>query len=1005
MKDYKQLIKELPAKSVVFAFGRFNPPTIGHELLVKAVKKLAQQRNADHVIYASRSQDAKKNPLSVEKKVKYLKLMFKSTNFAAANDQERTFIEAAKALNKKYKNIIMIAGSDRIAEFKRLLNTYNGKDFNFDTIEVVSAGERDPDADDATGMSASKMRSLAVKGSYLEFKKGLPSTVRDIDGKRLMNDIRDGMGLEPIKEQIVLVKDELREKFFRGEIFNEGDIVESAGERFTIVKRGSNHLLLKEASGNLVSKWIQDVQPTEEKEDMNEELTDKTLRPTDKIKVARIIATMLGVDNAETSSNPENLINQALRKVRTKALNPEALHILDKMLNLATEQGIQYDATLKPSKLKEGAMQIGGTDKIETTTDSVVVNKNSKYNIAKDILRFNDFKKLQKMNSVKEEEEVKTPGQTNQIGGTLSSGDTSDNLRRRKIKYHLGEQSKPPHVDMSAYEDESAHENTVDHIISSPEHTEKQKKFAKSFIDRLRSVNEQDDKAAKETAKANLMAKHAKEKESLADKHTREKESLKEEHIVHVDDGSNYGDKPHPKDVEHVNAGVKKHGGEFDGHSDKGAYFKFKSQSDAKNFADHVKKSPHKSVYADLHEEVQICETADAGLAAKAAKSGISIGTLRKVYRRGVAAWNSGHRPGTTPQQWGMARVNSYIGKGSGTYHGADKDLREEELQEKKLPEVPKDKESGLPKKYVAGLSDSTAKARAAHFAKADKLSDSDPEAYKPAPGDATAKTKPSKHTLKYRAMFGEDMDEELYEACWDTHKQIGMKKKGNRMVPDCVPKNEETEVCPVCGKSPCECEKPTAGPVTTDKPFDAMFKEDEDEFDFPEPSDDEIESMADELSDDDYLDTYEDDELGIIDDETGEELPEDEEEEKKLKESALMEVLSRIERMKAKARIRRTSAKRERATKIALKRYSNTATINKRARRLAIKLMKKRLLRGRDPSKVSVGEKERIERTLEKRKAVIGRIATRLAPRVRKVEKARLSNTKYTQGSQPSVF
>jgi len=189
-----------------------------------------------------------------------------------------------------------------------------------------------------------------------------------------------------------------------------------------------------------------------------------------------------------------------------------------------------------------------------------------------------------------------------------------------------------------------------------------------------------------------------------------------------------------------------------------------------------------------------ICETADAGLAAKASKSGISIGTLRKVYRRGVAAWNSGHRPGTTPQQWGMARVNSYIGKGSGTYHGADKDLHEEELLEKKLPEVPKDKESGLPKKYVAGLSASTAKARAAHWDKMDKKSDSDPSAYEPAPGDANAKTKPSKHTLKYHAMFGEEMDEELYEACWDTHKQIGMKKKGNRMVPDCVPKNEEVE-------------------------------------------------------------------------------------------------------------------------------------------------------------------------------------------------------------------
>ncbi len=102
----------------------------------------------------------------------------------------------------------------------------------------------------------------------------------------------------------------------------------------------------------------------------------------------------------------------------------------------------------------------------------------------------------------------------------------------------------------------------------------------------------------------------------------------------------------------------------------------------------------------------------------------------------------------------------------------------------------------------------------------------------------------------------------------------------------------------------------------------------------------------------------YDEDELGIIDDETGEELEADEEEEKKLEESTLMEVLSRIERMKAKARIRRTKAKRERATKIALKRYSNTATINKRARRLAIKLMKKRLTRGRDVSKLSVGEK-----------------------------------------------
>jgi hypothetical protein len=184
----------------------------------------------------------------------------------------------------------------------------------------------------------------------------------------------------------------------------------------------------------------------------------------------------------------------------------------------------------------------------------------------------------------------------------------------------------------------------------------------------------------------------------------------------------------------------------------------------------------------------EICEVADSGLAAKASKSGISIGTLRKVYRRGVAAWNSGHRPGTTPQQWGMARVNSYISKGKGTYGGADKDLHEGDTSD--LPRVSKDKKSGLPKKYVKGLSTSTAKARAAHWEKANKLSDSDPRAYKPAPGDATAKTKPSKYTVKYHAMYGENMDEEILEACWVGYKQVGVKKKGNKMVPNCVPED-----------------------------------------------------------------------------------------------------------------------------------------------------------------------------------------------------------------------
>ena len=169
MKQFKQLIKELPSKKVVFAFGRFQPPTTGHELLVNAVKKVASAQRADHVIFASRTYDKKNNPLSVDRKVYYLKRMFPHTNFVAANEEIRTFIEAAKALSKKYKNLIMIAGSDRVPEYKKILEKYNGDVFTFDTIEVVSAGERDPDADTASGMSGTKMREAAKKGDFASF--------------------------------------------------------------------------------------------------------------------------------------------------------------------------------------------------------------------------------------------------------------------------------------------------------------------------------------------------------------------------------------------------------------------------------------------------------------------------------------------------------------------------------------------------------------------------------------------------------------------------------------------------------------------------------------------------------------------------------------------------------------------------------------------------------------------------------------------------------------------
>ena len=351
MKKYRQLIKELPSKKVVFAFGRFQPPTTGHELLVNAVKKIASAQKADHVIFASRTQDKKSNPLPVNRKVYYLKRMFPKTNFVAANEDIRTFMEAAKSLSKKYKNLVMVAGSDRVPEYKKLLEKYNGDVFTFDTIEVVSAGERDPDADSASGMSGTKMREAAKAGDFTLFKKGLPHTLTELDGKRLMNEIRQGMGMEVVKEHVKFETNELREKYYAGEIFQVDEIVESEGVVYKIVKRGSNHLLLQTEEGQLVSKWPQDLQMSNK--EFKQELQEMKFSPNDKLKVARIIATSLGVADADEKSGPESMVNQALRSIKNKRLTPEAWKIIGNMLEMAEDAGIKYDPSIVKNQVKE----------------------------------------------------------------------------------------------------------------------------------------------------------------------------------------------------------------------------------------------------------------------------------------------------------------------------------------------------------------------------------------------------------------------------------------------------------------------------------------------------------------------------------------------------------------------------------------------------------------------------------------------------------------------------
>jgi len=184
--------------TVVFAFGRFQPPTTGHEILVNQVKNIANLHNAAYVVYVSKTQDGKNNPLSIDVKMQYLKKIFPTIYFIAADSNIRTFVEAAKHLNKTYKNLIMIAGSDRIQSFNKILNDYNGKDFNFENIKVMSAGERDPDSDGPSGMSGTKMREAAINNDIASFMQGMPSTISEDDANDLMQHVKQG--LTPMKK-------------------------------------------------------------------------------------------------------------------------------------------------------------------------------------------------------------------------------------------------------------------------------------------------------------------------------------------------------------------------------------------------------------------------------------------------------------------------------------------------------------------------------------------------------------------------------------------------------------------------------------------------------------------------------------------------------------------------------------------------------------------------------------------------------------------------------------
>lgn len=667
MKKLRQVLKELPSKKVVFAFGRFQPPTTGHELLVNIVKKIASTQKADHVIFASRTHDKKSNPLPVDRKVYYLKRMFPKTNFVAASNEVRTFIEAAKMLSGKYKNLVMIAGSDRVPEYKKILEKYNGDIFHFDTVEVVSAGERDPDADSASGMSGTKMRAAAVDGDYKKFKTGLPKALTDLNGKRLMNEIRTGMGMDVVKEQVKFQTNDLREKYYSGKIFSIGEKVTDGQNIFEIIDRGSNYITVVNESGVTSKKWLDAVQP-------------------------------IVVEDIQPDYAPKQI----------------------------TYKGY----TTKNFNVSEDAIK-AFQETIERDKDPVAI-----------------------LNAIK----------------------ATDAYMSYRITEELTDKEKETCI--------SAHEK------------------AKESLDRV-----------------NEFAHHA----DYWGSHLERLEEMKFSSVDRIK-------------VARIIAGSLG--------------------------------------VPDVEEKSGPAEMVNQG--------------LRFIKNKHM-----------TPEAWTV--VGNMLQMATDAGIKFDNNIVKNKVEEAVL------------------IADKT------------KNNTSDQEASQP---DNAANDK-----RKVGSGLG---------GSTDAHRRMKVK----------YALGEESE-----------------------------HEELEDEG----LSDEEIDHMISKLSDDDYLEAYDDEELAIIDDETGEYI-------KDLKEEALMEVLSRAERIRAKIRFSRSEAKRERKTRIALKTRSSSKTINTRARRMAVNMMKMKIAK-KPLDKLTVAEKERVERIISKRKAVINRIAMKMAPKVRKIENDRLTHSTYTKG------
>ncbi len=267
-------------KTLYVVWGRMNPPTIGHEKLLDALKDKAG--NNPYRIYLTQSEDKTKNPIPFVQKVKFARKGFPQYARQIMLDRKlKSMFDMATAVyNEGFKKLVVVAGSDRVREFDVTLNKYNGKKgrhgfYNFQNISVVSAGQRDEDSEGVDGVSGTKLRKMATDGDFSKFAQKMPKRLSNADSKAVFNAVRKGLGLKEQKEFNNPVQfepvSEKREDYVKGNLYSVGDsvVIRDTGELCNISHLGSNYVIV-ESNGKQYRKWLEDV-----------EMIEKTSTPQD----------------------------------------------------------------------------------------------------------------------------------------------------------------------------------------------------------------------------------------------------------------------------------------------------------------------------------------------------------------------------------------------------------------------------------------------------------------------------------------------------------------------------------------------------------------------------------------------------------------------------------------------------------------------------------------------------------------------------------------------------